>query len=229
MKYYYLLVNLGAISIPFLFSFHPKLRFDKIWKAFFPANILTAIVFIAWDILYTSIGVWGFNEDYLTGSYVSNLPIEEVLFFFCIPYACVFTWYCFQKLLSKDYFKPIEAGISTILTLGLLCFAALYYTNLYTAVTFVALGIFIFVLRDILNIKWMSRFYFTYLILLLPFTIVNGILTGWGLENPIVWYNSNHHIGIRMLTIPIEDIFYGMLLILMNISLFEYFRKKFRL
>ena len=38
--YIYLMVTLGSLSFPLLFSFHPKLRFDKTWKAFFPACLL---------------------------------------------------------------------------------------------------------------------------------------------------------------------------------------------
>jgi lycopene cyclase domain-containing protein len=55
---------------------------------------------------------------------------------------------------------------------------------------------------------------------------VNGILTGTGIEEPIIWYNNDENLGIRIGTIPIEDIFYGMLLVLLNISLFEFFQKK---
>ena len=64
----------------------------------------------------------------------------------------------------------------------------------------------------------------TYTVLLLPFFIVNGLLTGTSLESPIVWYDNNENLGTRILTIPVEDIFYGMLLIMLNISLFKHFQ-----
>lgn len=57
------------------------------------------------------------------------------------------------------------------------------------------------------------------------FLLVNGILTGTGLESPIVNYNLEDFIGLRILTIPIEDTVYGYELILWNIFLFQKFKK----
>lgn len=72
----------------------------------------------------------------------------------------------------------------------------------------------------------MNKFWITYLVLLLPFFIVNGILTGTGPDNPVVWYNNAENLQLRILTIPVEDFAYGMTLILWNIVLFEAFSKK---
>jgi lycopene cyclase domain-containing protein len=66
-----------------------------------------------------------------------------------------------------------------------------------------------------------------YPILLIPFFIVNGILTGSGLPQPIVWYNNAENIGIRLWTIPVEDIFYGFELMFINVYLYEMLQNKF--
>lgn len=224
MKSAYLLINLGAIIIPFIFSFHPKLNFYRQWKAFFKANLIVSIIFLAWDVLYTHIGVWGFNDDYLIGIRIFKLPLEEYLFFFCIPYACLFTWHCFEILIKHTMSNKIESFISLILITSLILIAIVNIKNLYTSITFFALSFTIIILRYIYNIDWLGRFYLTYTVLLLPFFIVNGLLTGTALESPIVWYDNNENLGIRILTIPVEDIFYGMLLIMLNISLFKHFQ-----
>lgn len=225
-RYTYLLIDLGSLAIPFVFSFHPKLRFDKKWRTFLPAMLAVALVFLIWDEYFTQIGVWGFNPRYLTGLYVFSLPLEEILFFICIPYACVFTYHCFQVLNAPKTGSNATLVISVILIVLL---QALVFSNLgkwYTNTTFVLIGITIAWLQ--FKSKWdnLGRFYFAYLILLVPFFITNGILTGTGIEDQVVWYNDQENLGVRMGTIPVEDTFYGMLLILWNVVLMEYFEKR---
>jgi lycopene cyclase domain-containing protein len=190
------------------------------------AILIPAAIFIVWDELFTQLGVWGFNPKYLTGVYTGSLPVEEVLFFICIPYACVFTYEALNYLVKRDYFKSSEKSITVFLVIILLITG---FTNLdkwYTSVTCIAMAVFLSALQFIFKTKFLSRFYFAYLFILIPFFMVNGILTGTGLDEPVVWYNNAENLGIRMGTIPIEDTFYGMLLLLMNVSIFEWLQKK---
>ena len=113
MQYLYLLLNLGSLSIPFLFSFHPKLKFYKYWKPLTIGIITSMLIFIPWDIIFTAKGIWGFNDDYFLGTKLFHLPIEEWLFFICIPYACVFTHFALlhyfpNMKLSKSVTKKIS-------------------------------------------------------------------------------------------------------------------------
>lgn len=221
MNFLYLILDLGAISVPFLFSFHPKINFYKKAKSAWISILSVALIFIVWDIYYTHLGVWGFNPKYLSGFMFINLPIEEVLFFICIPYACLFTYYCFTLFVDSLIFKKAETFITAILLVFLLVFGLLNFPKLYTFYTFIPLAIFLAALKFLFKMPWLNKFYFSYLVLLIPFTIVNGILTGTGLEEPVVWYNDLENMGFRLLTIPFEDVFYGMLLILLNVTLFE--------
>ncbi len=218
MKYTYLLVNFFTIIVPFLFSFHPKLKFYKTWKAFFPAVSITGVFFLLWDAYFTNLGVWGFNPDYLIGIYLYNLPIEEILFFFCIPYACVFTYYCLD--LGIKEFK-IDRWLSLVFMIIGAAIAIYNFENAYTMFAFLTLSLLLLLAKYVLQVNWLLKFYLIYGILLFPFLIVNGILTGTGLENPIVWYNNNEIIGWRILTIPFEDIFYGMAMVLMNLLIYK--------
>lgn len=227
MKYLYLWINLCSLLIPFLFSFHPKLQFYKKWSSLFPAILVMMAFFISWDIIFTREGIWGFNETYLSGYYLFHLPIEEWLFFICIPYACLFTHYSllyfFPKLgLSPKVVSRIYVALITVLIVVLFY----YYDRWYTAVNF---GYAILILGLVYNIKreLLNSFFPTFLVVLVPFFIVNGILTGTGLENPIVWYNDSENLGIRIFTIPIEDTIYAMSMLLTVFAITEWleFRK----
>jgi lycopene cyclase domain-containing protein len=111
---YYFWINLLAISIPFIAGFDKRLKFYRNWKYLFPAMLGTMLVFIPWDMLKTSLEVWGFNPVHLQGIYLVNLPVEEWLFFIAIPYACLFTYHAFEYLIPKDYLGPYATGLPAL-------------------------------------------------------------------------------------------------------------------
>lgn len=224
MKHFtYLLIDIGCILVPLIFSFHKKFPFYKKWKYFIPANILVAIAFLVWDEYFTRIGVWGFNPDYLTGIYIGKLPVEEILFFICIPYACVFTYFALKSLQKESTGKAHRTF--TMLLLAVLVISSFFtYELKYTFSTSIGTICFLSILL------WqridMTRYYQAYFLILPFFFASNGILTGSLLDKPIVWYNNVENLGIRMFTIPIEDSVYGFLLIVLNIYLFDLFQRK---
>jgi len=221
LKYLYLTLNLLTILFPFLFSFYSKANFSKKWKYLWPAILIPGIIFILWDEFFTRLGIWGFNEAYFSGIYIGSLPLEEVLFFICIPYACVFTYDALNYLITKDHFGPYQRIISIVLIMTCLFLGVTSVDKWYTFTTFLSLGIYLILLEFITKESFLGRFYFAYLFILIPFLIVNGILTGSGIEEPVVWYNDNENLVVRIATIPVEDAFYGTLLIMMNVSIFE--------
>lgn len=223
MKYLYLSINFFTILVPFIFSFHKKLKFHLNFGSFLKASVLVALPFIAWDAYFTSKGVWGFNEVYVSGIKILGLPIEEVLFFFCIPFSCVFTYHCLRLFFKMEWSKKMEQIIILSLVSFLFIVGFICLKQLYTSVTFISLGIVLLLLKYRLRVNWLPQLLTVYLVLLIPFSIVNGILTGTGLEEPVVWYNEDHIIGIRILTIPFEDIFYGLELIVLNVFFYTRF------
>lgn len=225
-KYYYLIIDLLSLIFPLAFSFYPKANFSQKWFALWPAILIPALLFIAWDIAFTSMGIWGFNQKYVSGIYFFGLPIEEILFFLCIPYACLFTYEAVNHFQPQEVIPNNGSRITWILIFGLAVVAIQNYDRWYTVSTFALTSAFLLTLTLTLKPDFMGRFYLAYFFILIPFFIVNGILTGTGLPEPIVWYNNHENLGIRMWTIPFEDTFYGMLLILMNVTIFEYLQKR---
>lgn len=186
-----------------------------------PAILVTALIFIVWDAAFTEMGIWGFNPKYISGIYLLGLPLEEILFFFCIPYACLFTYFALNHLVERDILFPHQELISSLLIVLLLIFGSYYMDRWYTCVTFLFTGGFLALVLLKLRVRFMGRFYFAFAFLLVPFLIVNGILTGSITPEPVVWYDDSENTGLRIGTIPIEDAVYALLMILMPITIWE--------
>lgn len=217
MTYLYLLLNLGSISVPFIYSFHPKLKFYNHWKSLGIGILISMLIFIPWDVFFTQHGIWGFNPNYFLGIKLVNLPIEEWLFFICIPYACVFTHYALLH-----YFPNLELSsgitklISYVLMLGFLIISIYNYNKWYTFANF-SLATILMLIVVIKKPELLQSYLVTFLVMLIPFFIVNGILTGSFIENEVVWYNHSENLNMRLFTIPIEDTVYAFTLILLNL------------
>lgn len=220
-KELYLLLDAATVLPPLIFSFHPRIRFYRYWRIYLPALVMSAIIFLLWDLYFTRQGVWGFNPKYVTGLYIGNLPVEEWLFFVSIPYACVFTAFC--RRLSGGRAPGGRTGqlVTILLILLLLGLAGWHMHRRYTSVTFVSLSLLLAYASFVKNYPWLPRFYVSWLFLIIPLLVVDGILTGTGLQEPVVWYSPDEILGFRILTIPVEDFFYGMELVLLNVVLYH--------
>ena len=112
-----------------------------------------------------------------------------------------------------------------MLMIVLLPTIAIHYDKWYTAVNYsflvLVLTYTVFKVPNLLN-----TFFITFLIILIPFSIVNGILTGSFIDEPVVSYNNAENLGIRLGTIPIEDIGYAFTMILMSLVLIKKIEKK---
>ena len=65
--------------------------------------------------------------------------------------------------------------------------------------------------------KYLDFFYFMWAVHLIPLFIVNGLLT----SIPVVSYDDGENLGIRIWRIPVEDAFYSMFLLLINLTVYE--------
>lgn len=220
-KYLYLTLDLLSVSIPLIASFYRKAPFFRTWRSLWVAILIPAVFFLIWDEFFTRAGIWGFNPQYLTGIYIGSLPLEEVLFFICIPYACVFTYYAMNYLIAKDLLWASHEIITSVLIIFLLIAALYNIEKAYTASTFMLLAIFLAYELLKRRVRYTGRFYVAFAVILIPFFFVNGILTGSFIPGEVVWYDNTHNLGIRLGTIPVEDVFYGMLLLILNVSIYE--------
>jgi lycopene cyclase domain-containing protein len=216
----YLYLDLFTLLGPLLLSFDKKVAFYKSWKHLFPGILLMSLIFITWDVAFEHYGIWGFNDDYLIGLMVLGLPIEEWLFFVVVPYACVFIYACLNAYVSRDVLEKFHRPFFWLLIAVLLVTGVVFYNRLYTSITFLGTAGYL-IYHLIKKSSWLSRFLLAYLVSLVPFLLVNGVLTGWQIDHEVVWYNSNHILNLRIGTIPVEDSIYNLFMLLITIHVYE--------
>ena len=222
MRYTYLLINFFTILVPFIFSFDSKMKFHTRWRYVMPGMIGTAVFFLIWDYFFTLRGIWSFNHRYTLGIDIAGMPVEEYLFFFTVPYACVFTYDSISFFRKKNAFP---AGLKNLyLITGMILFITSFFerSHAYTFSVFALLGILLPVCSYLLSRENLDKFTIMYLISLLPMLIVNGLLT-W---LPVVQYDDRQNLHLRVGTIPVEDFLYSAILLLMNVTIYEWLMKK---
>ena len=223
----YLKVLFFSFIIPFIASFNSKINLNNYFLplTLLITNVVSAIPFILWDIYFTYLGVWGFNQEHNSGLLIINLPLEECLFFLIIPFCCLFTYFVLKRF---DIFNlRYNKLILKLFALILFVIGIVFYQRAYTLSVCILSALFM------LNIsfsksKWNGYFFSTYIIIsLIPFIIVNGTLTGYlDANTPPVWYNNTEIIGLRFLTIPLEDFLYNFVLMYINYIFFEFYIRR---
>ncbi|WP_428224819.1 lycopene cyclase domain-containing protein [Flavobacterium sp.] len=228
-KYYYLLLNLASFAIPFLFSFEKKwIYFIRFWKPYFTSILLVGFVFIIWDVYFAYQNVWGFNNAYLLGIRFWKLPLEEWLFFLLIPFSSNFIHY------SLTYFFPnfkLSTKSTQLITLFML-FSSLniFVFNLNKIYTASSFGLFsiLMLFQSFFQWTYARQFYLSFIIIYIPFFLVNSALTGMFTSEPVVFYDNTENLGIRIGTMPLEDSFYCFSMLYGSVLLFEFLRKKWK-
>lgn len=223
MKGLYLLLDGLTLFFPMVLSFDSRVHYFKKWKSVLFATFAVAVPFLIWDFIFTEKGFWGFNEDYLVGLNIGNLPIEEVLFFFVVPFACTFIYECCKYYFRSIQFRTLNRLIHFAIPIYAMILTLLEPTGWYTLSVVVSSGIVLFM--------WLRRqesgfMGIAFLISLVPFLLVNGVLTGGATAEPIVWYSELQKVSPRIWTIPMEDVLYSFTLVVSVFLLTEFFERK---
>ncbi len=218
----YLLINIAVIAVPLILTFEKNIKFYKKLPAVFISIITVGTAYIAWDIIATARGDWGFNPLYLTGIYIFNLPLEEVLFFVTIPYAIIFLFETAHFYLS-DRQIVYYCNLYTFAALFFSVSSLLFIGQYYTMYVLLFVGLF-FVTAKLLNSSLLkSRLYWQFILFtFVPFFIVNYFLTSL----PIVTYGESAIWGVRITTIPVEDFFYSFSMLSFNLLIYKTVKEK---
>jgi lycopene cyclase domain-containing protein len=217
MNYLYLVLNIATILFPLLLSFDKKVAFYKKWKSIIPAILLSGLFFISWDHFFTKWNIWQFNEKYVLGYYLLGLPLEEWLFFFTVPYAVLFIYEVIKAYSGNHIFSKAGKITAVSLAIILAVTAFIFFDKIYTSFTFLLASCLLFLHVFLLKHRFSGVFFIAYFIQLIPFLIINGILTSM----PVVVYNALENTGLKIFSIPVEDCIYSLTILLINVSFYE--------
>ncbi|MEI6877035.1 MAG: lycopene cyclase domain-containing protein [Spirochaetota bacterium] len=215
----YTWLNLAIIFFPLALSFDRRVAYWRSWPAVALAIIAAGSLFIGWDILVTRDGHWSFDPLLAGDLRILGLPSGEILFFFAMPFACLFILEVARGYLQeKVYHIPM---------LPLMIAAALAATGAvlardrgYTFIVLVSLGLTLILIAGPARRLFSRRTTIVAILLsFLPFLIFNGLFTAL----PIVRYAPAMILGPRVITIPLEDFAYSFSLIALAMMVYDFF------
>jgi lycopene cyclase domain-containing protein len=221
----YWTLNLFLLMLPLLGSFHPKLQFYKRWKFWVPAVIIPAVVFIFWDVWFTAAKVWTFNPEQVASKRLVGVPMEQVAFFFLLPFAAIFMYELVQHWAPKLILKKKHAGILSLLIVAFwLVSLSLNLSKLYPMVCFA-------LCLPVLTLVWYNysdiirRYLLVYVLLFIPLMLLNSFFVGSLGGVNILSYSDVHQMGVHLFEIPIENFSHNFLLILMGLLFVRFFEE----
>jgi len=224
----YLIIDGLILLFPFLLSFTWKFKYYKYYKPLLASIVIVGLTYVIWDAIVTARGDWWFNDEFLSGIEFIGLPLEEIMFFIVVPYACIFIYENLEYFLPKkqiSYNKWFYLAISGIFILvGLV-----YWYQDYTILAMFSCAAFFIVSSLLYPQVLQQRNYWLYIIIsFIPFIIFNYLLTSL----IVVYYNPNAIWGGdglwngRFFTIPFEDFFYNFSMLSFYLLAYVYFKHR---
>lgn len=177
---------------------------------------VSALFFIAFDMYATQL-FWYFNPKYILGMYLYKIPLEEFLFFFSVPFACLFIWENIrnQKKTAPDFTALLILLFSAIGMYGLN--HRIWYTVSVSGMMIACIALDKILRTGLFRNK---RFYIFLIVVNVLTLIFNLYLTA----RPIVLYDFQFKTNLSVITIPVEDFIFGTALLTLNTLLYEKLR-----
>jgi lycopene cyclase domain-containing protein len=219
----YLIINLIIIAFPLLLSLLPRFGFYRKLRPLGLSILIVGGLFIFWDVLATQRGDWSFNPLYVSGFKLFGLPYEEWLFFFTVPYSCVFLYEGMIKvLIDKKVFY--QKTFYLLLAAASLVLSLFFTAQPYTASVCLVTGLVFLTAVFLFEAIFSSRLFWLWLSAgMVLFFIFNYFLTSL----PVVAYNPKAITNLRIITIPIEDFFYNFSLLSLYLAVYLKIKRLF--
>jgi hypothetical protein len=220
-NFWYLLILLALAGVTLFLFIKKSIVLITEFKYMLPAIIFSGAVFVMLNIRFLESGIINYNANYLIGKYIFNFPLEEWLFLLIISLFS-FSVYILVNVKFDNFDKPgFFQSLSVILVLA---FAFEAWTSRQKLVPFFIFFLLVIyfgytLFRRRFNTH-LTKFYISYVLVAIPFFLIKAFLN----TLPVILYNNEHTLGIRLINMPVEEFGTLFLLMLINITIFEYLR-----
>jgi lycopene cyclase domain-containing protein len=198
------LIITGTIGL--LLNQYYSFRLFRRWRGLLAGYLVIVVPFLLWDVIATRDGHWAFNPEYILGPKILGLPLEEIAFFFVVPFVMSAVWMLLRIRTHKGH-----VSIDTYQRAALVTILLATYVSVNRPYTFIVTGIAsLFVLVTYSFPEYRSRQFWIFQFWLFTlFFISNTILT----FPAVVTYGEQAILGLRIGSIPIEDFLYNFILV----------------
>lgn len=201
---YWGLLALTAV-VPLVLSF-ARWQFrwsQQDWLRLLQVFVFVSVPFVLLDALSHDRGWWAYNPHFITGVRLGGLPLEEIMFFFVIPFACLYLYSAAVRA-AKD--SPIRRRLLWRGVLGLCMAASLALVLLQPKERTVVDAVLFIIIATMAMVRPPTRIGALWLTVIVGlFLLVNTALTAL----PIVTYDRAFGSVYRLGTIPLEDVLYN--------------------
>ena len=220
-NYWYLLILLALAAVTLFLFIKKSIVFIMEFKYMLPAVIFSGAIFIMLNIRFVQSGIISFNENFLIGKNILTLPLEEWLFLLIIS-LFAFSVYILVNVKLENFEKPnLFFAVSILLLIGFAFEAWFSRQKIVPFFIFFLLAIYFgYTLFRNRFKPHLTKFYISYFIVVIPFFLIKVLLN----KLPVILYNNDFTLGIRLVDVPVEQFANLFLLMLINITVFEYLR-----
>lgn len=203
--------------------------FFRLQQIIFSRTLLSSLALVAVGasficVLLVNRGVVWFQQDFVLPWLCFGMPLEAYFYCFILPLLGVVVALCY------DHYHPTGSGgeqASWRNALQLAAMLGIYgivnFERVYSLIAFAGCGLallLVFLLRNCNPNFNVNRFLRQYAFCLLPFFLVHGLLT----YLPVLQTDESETVGFRLLSIPIEDVFLGMAVVLPIVWSYNFFQ-----
>lgn len=223
MNYTYFLILLVSMAVPLALILDKRTGLLVKYKAFLPSISIVAVFFLFLEYFLTAKGILGFHNDFITGIFIGELPIEEILFFFAIPFLGIAVYEYIKLFVKPDWnLGGFRIG-AFVLSIALVALCFLNTNADYTFYSFLTAGIMIYVPYKSKNPN-MGLYLISLGVALIPISAVYWFSTSL----PLISYDYIETSGFRLGTIPIENFALSTALLIANFLVYDLFRKRMK-